>query len=140
MVFNERFSIEFVVDDVLGRIIVEEFVDDNDFIVDGTTINVCFGVNWWLDKESFKEICWVRIDWEDELSIVSNDGNGSEELTTTNWREISGEVEEVDDWEGGWITYDDVGVDEREFRTKNKIKKFVLFFLGEFFFTCWIII
>jgi hypothetical protein len=45
LVFNERFSIEFVVDDVLGRIIVEEFVDDNDFIVDGTTINVCFGVN-----------------------------------------------------------------------------------------------
>jgi hypothetical protein len=38
LVFNGRFSIEFVVV-VLGRIIV-----DDGFIVGGTTIRVCFGV------------------------------------------------------------------------------------------------
>jgi hypothetical protein len=67
-----------------------------------------------------KGICCVRRDEEDELRIVSIDGKGSEVLTTTNWREISGEIKEDEDCGGWWITYDDVGVDEREFRTKKK--------------------
>jgi hypothetical protein len=48
-----------------------------------------------------EEICCVRIVCEDELSMVSIDGNGSEELIITNGREISDEEE---DWGGWWMT------------------------------------
>ncbi len=83
---------------VLGRMIV-----DDGLIVGGTTIKVCLGVvdGGWLDRESFGGIGCVRRSCEDGLRMVSMDGNGSEELTTTNGREIS---EEDVDWGGWWIT------------------------------------
>lgn len=84
----------------LGKMIV-----DDGLIVGGTRINVCLGsvgACEWLDRESFEGIdgC-VRISCEEGLRIVSMDGNGSDELTTTNWREISGEDEGLGGW---WIT------------------------------------